>query len=385
MNYDVIIVGGGVTGTCCALSLVQAGLKVAVIDQHPWDAEPPPAAKLRVSALTPSSLDSLAELGLESWLGDHSADVQAMQIWDGNGSGHIEFSSKLLGESRMGAICRNWVLLQQLRQQLLQSSAVTWFSNKPGGLTLSADQATLLLADGNELTAKLVVGAEGANSWVRSQVGIQPWRAAYGQTAIVAEFQTVKPHQQTAWQCFTEQGPLALLPLQPGHRVSIVWSVWEDQAKQLLELDDAEFSKACTGCAEAVLGKMALASQRLHFPLQRAHAPTYTANRVALIGDAIHSLHPLAGQGLNLGIADATALAKVLIAAAIQGADFGAHMCLRKFERSRKGANLSMLAAMESFHRLFTSKLPGVSLFRSLGMSGLNRLPAAKAMLLRQL
>ena len=243
---------------------------------------------------------------------------------------------------------------------------------------------TVRLADGRRLRAALLVGADGADSQVRRAVGIDWTRHDLGQAAIVATVRAERPHARIARQHFLPTGPLALLPLAESHSLSIVWSAETDRAHTLMALDDAGFNKQLQTASGDALGTLTVASERVAIPLALGFAREYSAHRVALIGDAAHTLHPLAGQGVNLGILDAAMLSEILLRAATRQRDLGASPLLRRYERARKGEDLGMQALTGGLRYLFGSNLPGAQHLRAAGLRLSDRLPALKNYFMRR-
>jgi 2-octaprenylphenol hydroxylase len=246
------------------------------------------------------------------------------------------------------------------------------------------DEAVRLeLNNGEVLQTRLLVGADGARSWVREQCGIAVTSTDYHQRAVVATVRTEQPHRDTAWQRFLPGGPLAFLPLPEGY-CSIVWSTTPEHADALLAMDETAFCAALTDAFAARLGKVQSAVGRAAFPLSAQHAGRYVQPRIALVGDAAHTIHPLAGQGVNLGFADSAALAEVLIAALQKRQDIGSLGVLRRYERWRKGENLLMLEVMTGFQKLFGSELTAVRQARNLGLNLVQRLMPVKNLIIRR-
>jgi ubiquinone biosynthesis UbiH/UbiF/VisC/COQ6 family hydroxylase len=244
---------------------------------------------------------------------------------------------------------------------------------------------TVRLADGTDLRARLLVGADGADSWVRAQLGLPTTSRDYRQLAVVGHVSSECPHERTAWQCFTPGGPVALLPLADG-RSSIVWSCFEAEARELVGLTDDEFGARLTAATGRVLGNLRATTPRLALPLVARHTHRYTGARFALVGDAAHQIHPLAGQGINLGLLDVAALAEILASHMLgtRLADPGDALVLRRYERGRKGANLLTMAAMEGLHRVFTSDSAALTRLAAAGLGAVDRLPAVKRLLMAQ-
>lgn len=396
-HVDIAIVGGGLAGLALATALGGSGLRVAVIEGRPLQLAWPPVGTadgvadfdLRVSAVTPASQQWLARLG--AWRPEVAGRAQPyrhMHVWEHDGTGAIDFDAAEVNAASLGHIVENRVLLAGLLHALEPHHNVQVLSPATvGGFARMDDQVELRLMDGRLLRARLVVGADGAASPVREWAAIPCRRWEYDQRALVATIATAQPHAATAWQIFHRSGPLALLPL-PGsdgtHYSSIVWSSDTAEAEELAALDDAAFIAALERASEQRLGRVLAIGQRAHFPLRAQHATAYTAPHVALIGDAAHTIHPLAGQGINLGFSDARALADELLRAHRRGLRADDPGLLARFQRRRKGDNLAMLAAMEGFKRLFGAEALPLRLLRNRGLALVNRLGPAKRTLIRQ-
>ena len=385
-QYDLIIVGGGMVGATLACALGDSPLRVALVDTSApnlhWD---PEGFDLRVSALTRATQRVFEAVG--AWPQMASRRVVpylAMHVWDATGRGAIDFRSAEVGEADLGHIVENRVILAALHERLAAFANVELlWPAAPAALTTQADHAELRLADGRPLRARLVAGADGAGSWVRREAGITTTGWPYRQTAVVATVKTSRHHAHAAWQRFMPDGPLALLPLTDNH-LSIVWSTTPEHAERLLGLEDSAFLDALQVAFGQRLGRMEWCGPRAAFPLALQHADDYVRPRIALLGNAAHSIHPLAGQGLNLGVTDAAALAEVLLAAHTHGRDIGAFSVLRRYERWRKGENVAVMAAMDGFKRLFGARAAPLRWARNLGLSAVNLAPAAKEFLIRR-
>ncbi|HEX2669136.1 MAG TPA: UbiH/UbiF/VisC/COQ6 family ubiquinone biosynthesis hydroxylase [Gammaproteobacteria bacterium] len=385
-DCDVAIVGGGVVGAALACALADAGFSLALIDaQSPAPYDPKGEVDLRVFALSAASRRILTALG--AWEAVAAARVspyRQMQVWDAGGKGSIHFDCADLGEPELGYIVENSLLQHALWARLQQHPAVKLLHPaRAEALKLEDAGATLDLDHGRRLRARLVVAADGAASATRALAGIEVENEPYGQRAVVAHVSTERAHQDTAWQRFLPTGPLAFLPLADG-RCSIVWSADEAEAARLLALDDAGFCAALTQASESRLGAVTAATRRVAFPLQRLHAREYVRERFALAGDAAHALHPLAGQGVNLGLLDAAALAQVLTDAERKGRDIGDLGVLRRYERWRKGDNLAMIFALDGFKRLFSSDIAGIATLRNAGLRAVDRFTPLKHAFVRR-
>jgi len=377
--YDVLIAGGGMVGGTLACALGGSGLKVGVIEPQTVVATDKDRG-LRVSAITLASQAVFENVG--AWP-DRRAPVEAMRIWEDNSV--LNFDSADIGEPCLAWIVENSAIVAALAARQRQLANIEVLSPARVATAKFGDEhVSVCLEDGRELQAKLLVGADGADSQVRRAASIDWTRHDLGQSAIVAVVQTERPHARTAWQHFLASGPLAFLPLADPQQVSIVWSADTARSIELMNLDDAAFNVELQAAFGDHLGSVQLASERVAIPLALGFARDYSAHRVALIGDAAHTVHPLAGQGVNLGILDAATLAEVLLAAFAQKRDLGAHALLRRYERARKGADVSMQAVTGGFRYLFGSHLPGLRTLRDAGLRLTEQLPPLKDFLMRR-
>lgn len=391
MQADLIIVGAGMVGSALALALQDQGLEILLVDGSPLSVKPfdPQAAfEPRVSALSVASQRILERLGV--WEGIAARRVcpyGEMQVWDGSGTGQIHFSAASVHAESLGHIVENRVVQDALLERLHDSSIGLLPSARLEQLRRSGEGWLLSLNDGRELRAPLVIAADGANSAVRRLAGCATREWDYLHHAIVTSVRCAKPHQATAWQRFTDDGPLAFLPLAgPAgeHWCSIVWSVTPTEAERLMALDDAGFRRALGFAFEHRLGEVLQADPRLCIPLRQRHAKRYVEDGLALIGDAAHSIHPLAGQGVNLGFLDVAVLAEVLLHAMQRGERLSDVKVLSRYERRRMPHNLAMMAAMEGFERLFQADPLPVRWLRNSGLNWVDELPEAKALFVRQ-
>ncbi|MGB5325142.1 MAG: UbiH/UbiF/VisC/COQ6 family ubiquinone biosynthesis hydroxylase [Pseudomonadales bacterium] len=420
-SYDVIIVGGGIAGSTLAIALVAAGattsgLRVALVEAREFPATAFDPLKVsindydpRVSALTHASCEFYRQLSVwPAVQARRCCPFRAMRVWDARGSASIDFEADEIGEHELGFVVENRVLAAALLEQLVTGRRVALYDGVAvDDATISAGRATVTLADGSVLGADLLVAADGAGSPLREMMSIPVRRWDYGQDAIVCTVATEHPHQHTAWQVFTEEGPLAFLPLaakagglfangdndtgeinpsaeQGTHLCSIVWSQTRDRAAALMSLADEEFQQALARALEKRLGKIVDVSRRHSFPLRQHHAVDYVREGFALLADAAHGLHPLAGQGLNLGIGDVRELADSVRAAVTARRSPGDLACLKRYQRARKTDNLAMLAAVESFHRLYQREVPlTLRWLRNEGMRAVDRQYWLKQRILR--
>lgn len=380
-DYDLIIVGGGVTGCILAALLGPTNLKIAVVEANIFD---PKKSDPRVFAITRASEQIFRSAGIwDDLQSEPMGHFREMEVWDANGSGSINFDSKDLCEPTLGYIIENKIIQSTLAKKIDQLENISWLCPaRIDQLEIYSDHAELTLDSGAKLKTKLIIGADGANSKVRDLAAIKNKVHDYQQTAIVCSVKTQIAHNDIARQRFLSSGPLAFLPLSDPHMSSIVWSTTPDQAHALLKTDEENFHQELENAFDSKLGSILEISQRFSFSLNRAHAKNYVAERIALVGDAAHRVHPLAGQGANLGILDAAALAEILMRNFDQ--DIGRRSLLRKYERWRKGDNLSVIAAMDSFKYLFGSTLEPAQWIRNTGLDLTNSLPFAKNLIMKK-
>lgn len=382
--HDALIVGGGLVGASLALALRRSGLSVLLIDAEPpqplstgadWDT--------RVYAISPGNAAFLDTLGVWQRLDPQRMQrVESMIISGDRPAGRLSFSAYDAGLSELAYIVESGALQQALRQAIAESgpehSAV---AQRAISLQVDEDCARLELAGGSLLQARLVIGADGGNSWLRHAAGLEARVTDYRQLGVVANFETGRPHCGAAFQWFRDDGVLALLPL-PGRRVSMVWSTAEDHAQQLLALDAAALAAKVEAASTGVLGALRLITPPAGFPLRLAHVPKLVAPRIALAGDAAHNVHPLAGQGVNLGFRDVRELVAVLAARA-PGQDCGDRQLLRRYERARREDIATMEFGTDGLQKLFATRSVWISGMRNSGMAAVDHLPFLKSLLIR--
>ena len=386
-SVDVAIVGGGMVGLAVACGLQGSGLRVAVIEQAgPAPVAADAAPELRVSAINAASEKLLAKLGVwEAILALRASRYHGMEVWDRDSFGRIAFDDASLGYSHLGHIIENGVIHRALWQKAQQLQEVTLMAPaEVQQVAWGENEVFLTLKDGNMLTAKLVVGADGARSWLREKADIPLTSWDYRHHALVATIRTAEPHGAVARQAFHGDGILAFLPLSDPHLCSIVWSLSQEEAQRMQQADEAGFNQALNLAFDNRLGLCQVESERLVFPLTGRYARQFAAHRLALVGAAAHTIHPLAGQGVNLGFMDAAALIDEVRRLHGQGKDFGQHFYLRRYERSRKHSAALMLAGMQGFRELFAGSNPAKKLLRDLGLKLADTLPGVKPQLIRQ-
>ncbi|PAU35600.1 FAD-dependent 2-octaprenylphenol hydroxylase [Vibrio coralliilyticus] len=379
-SVDIAIVGGGMVGLALAAAFKDTDLRIAVIESRVPDSELTDLPDVRVSALSRSSENILRNLG--AWNGiveRRAAPYSAMEVWEQDSFARIEFDAQKLAQPDLGHIVENRVIQLSLLEQVKKQSNVSLFMPAQcSSMAVGESEAWLTLDNGHALTAKLVVGADGANSWVRKQQDIPLTHWDYGHSAVVANIWTAETHDKVARQIFTPQGPLAFLPMGESNMSSIVWSTEPNRAESLVAMSDEEFNKSLTAEFDARLGLCEVVGQRFAFPLKMRYARDFVVERVALVGDAAHTIHPLAGQGVNLGLLDAASLAQEVMTLWRKGEDIGTKRNLRSYERWRKSEAAKMIAAMQGFKDLFAGDNPAKKLARGIGMALVGQLPGAK-------
>ncbi len=376
---DITIVGAGMVGSAAALALARAGFNITLIEANEtpqWSEED---YCLRVSAISFTSEQLLEDLGVWQRIKNRRiSSYEYMYVWDASGTGRLQFDAAESGVAYLGHIVENDLITTSLIEQLQGMSNVRFVIGlRLSSMTWLEDAVQLRLENGDEIRSKLVIAADGDNSKVRQLCGINSSRHDYLQTGIVARVRTSLPHNNTAWQRFLPSGPLAFLPLADGS-CSIVWSADQQRAMELLALSDEDFSQQLADAFENQLGSVELLSSRAAFPLMLANADSYSADRVVLLGDAAHRVHPLAGQGVNLGFQDVIGLTAILREARQHGRSLADPLYLRKFARTRRADASLMLAAMDGIQRVFASKRQSVRRSRNLAMDLINRLPVLK-------
>jgi 2-octaprenyl-3-methyl-6-methoxy-1,4-benzoquinol hydroxylase/2-octaprenylphenol hydroxylase len=380
---DVAIVGAGVVGAAAALALARRGHDVTVVDARAAEAfDPAGDFDLRVYALSPASAAILSRLG--AWRGGAELRAQpyrCMRVWEREPGDGIAFDAGLIGESQLGWIVEDRALRHALWTALAGESRVAvWCPARVAAFERGGSRVRLAMDDGRALEARLAIAADGAFSPLRDMAGLETEGRDYAQRAVVANVATQHPHGETAWQRFTPDGPLAFLPLADG-RSSIVWSLREGTASEVLSLDDGAFCARLGAAFGNRLGEVTATSPRVAFPLRLQLATRYAGDRLALLGDAAHVVHPLAGQGLNLGLLDAAALAEVLGAARDAGEDPGDADVLARYVAWRQGDNAVAARALDGLEALFRTDTPGIGWLRRTGLALTDRIAPLKRQL----
>ncbi|MCX7193278.1 MAG: UbiH/UbiF family hydroxylase [Proteobacteria bacterium] len=399
IKYDVVIIGGGLVGASLAAALKDSGLSLALVEAgtHPHS-NPPPAQAAgangslrdtllddwdsRIYAISPGSRTFLERSGAWAKLDQNRiAAVEEMRVF-GDADSKLEFSAYQMGVSELACILENRLLQHALWQVLQEQDNLTLLNPaRCAALSFNDEAAELTLEDGRTLNAKLIVGADGRNSWVRNQTGISAAPVDYQHHGVVANFSCELPHRGIAHQWFQPDGILALLPL-PCNRISMVWSVKPEKSAGLLALSNEELCEQVSAASQHTLGKLQLVTPAAAFPLRLLTLPHISANRVALVGDAAHNMHPLAGQGVNTGFRDARQLAELLLD---RGGctDCGDAQLLRRYDRKRREDIHTMQATTYGLKNLFCNDDPLLRTLRNLGLNATNHLTPLKKLLMQ--
>lgn len=383
ITTDIVIIGGGCVGLTAALGLADEGHKVTVIDAADAEvtlAEP----ELRVSAISAASEQIFRNLSVWQQLeADRVAPYQTMKVWDKHSFGRIHFDPEQIAEHRLGHIIEN----NNIRNALIKvartkANIQLQFSTSVLAIHNTDEQVLLTLQDGTPLVAKLCVAADGANSWVRKQLNTPIRFSDYDHHAMVATVKTQEPHNNCARQVFLPEGPLALLPLGDEHTCSIVWSAEPDFSQSLQQMSDQDFNKAITAATDSELGVIEVQSQRPVFPLTMRYAQKWVEGRVVYMGDAAHTIHPLAGLGMNLGLLDAASLVELIDTNSLKSGAF--NKALTKYQGWRKAEAQNYIAAMSALKELFAGSSPIKKIIRGAGLFVTDNLPLVKDKIIKQ-
>ena len=383
-QIDAVIVGGGVVGAACALALAKHGLDVALVEGREaprWSAETP---DLRVYAFAPDNAALLESLGVWSSIaGARAQPYRRMRVWDAAGGGELAFDADALGRAQLGWIVENALLADRLWAALPAAGVRVHCPATVEEVEQDEDGVRLRLADGTRLDAHIAIAADGAASQLRRSADIAVDDRDYDQRGVVAYVRTEQAHEDTAWQRFLTTGPLAILPFTEG-RSSIVWTLPSEEADRIVDLDDAAFARELTAASAAQLGEIQPLSARVAFPLRRQLARSFVAGRILLVGDAAHVVHPLAGQGVNIGLRDVSALVERVRDAQRRRVDWTAPHRLARWARERRSESLAAAYTFEGINRLFSSDEMHLTLLRGplLGMAG--KLPPLANLLWRR-
>lgn len=381
---DVVVVGGGVVGAACALALAKLGLEVALVEgREPlrWSTEAP---DLRVYAFAPDNAALLDGLGV--WESVRTARAQAyrrMRVWDASGGGELSFDADTLGREQLGWIVENNLLVDRLWAALPAAGVKLHCPARVESMQQDESSVRLRLDDGSRLEARLAIAADGADSTLRKQAGLQVATHDYRQRGVVAFVETAASNEATAWQRFLPGGPLAFLPF-AGGRSSIVWTLPDEEAARALALDDAAFNRELGSAFEARLGEVRVVSKRAAFPLRRQLAESCIAGKVLLIGDAAHVVHPLAGQGVNLGLRDVTRLRDAVADAQSRRADWTSPHRLARWARQCRSENAAAAYAFDGINRVFSNDEMHMTLLRGFALGVAGKVPPLANMFWRR-
>ena len=378
--FDVLIVGGGLAGLSLACALRDTRLKIALLESSP--SQPSAGWDARVYAISPANAEFLQAIGVWKHLdGERISPIAAMKIVGDSGA-KLDFSAYETGVAELGWVLESSLMACELWENVKRQANLTLLCPAaPNAIKMGEKSVELSLAEGQSLSTKLLVGADGGESWVRGATGLQAIATPYGEMGLVANFECEHPHRGIARQWFRDDGVLAWLPL-PGNRISVVWSTPDVHAGELLALPAEALALRVASAGGDALGSLKLLTPASAFPLRLLRVPQTIGSRVALLGDAAHGIHPLSGHGINLGYQDAKALA-ALLAATPEWQDVGSERLLQRYQRARREETLLVQYTTHTIRRLFRETLPGMRPLRNLGLGLTNTLPVVKNALVR--
>lgn len=386
MSFDLIIVGGGLAGLALASALRDTRLKIALVESNPpqrsWQSDSMDRWDARIYAITPANAEFLTKIGTWKHLDStRMCPINAMEVYGDQGA-RLDFSAYDTGVEELGWILESSLMACELWENVKRQSNLTLLTPfTPTALKITEERAELTLNNNQTLTAKLLVGADGRDSWVRNQTGLRAKDTPYEEMGVVANFETEQAHHGIARQWFRTDGVLAWLPL-TGNRISIVWSTPNEHAARLQALSPEALATTVAQAGQHALGALKTITPANAFPLRLIRIPRTVAPRIALIGDAAHGIHPLSGHGINLGYQDAQALAN-LLAQTPDWKDIGDERFLQQYQRERKEETLLLQTGTHALHEMFKGNLPGLAFLRNTGMKLTNHLPFAKELLIR--
>lgn len=372
--YDVTIVGGGMVGMSLAVALARDGISVAVIEHSSLPAQLEPAFDGRVCAIALGSKNMLAGIGVWQAMAPQTEPILDIRVSDGDTPFFLHYDHHEIGDQPFGYIIENRYIRNALHEAAVTLPALTVLDNtRVLNFTANEEQVTLELSNQSSLSCKLLIGADGKQSQIRKLAGIEAVEWSYNQTAIVCTIHHEHPHEGLAQERFLPAGPFAALPM-TGNRSSLVWVEPNDRVQAYLELPDDDFNQEITERVGDYLGKIAVHGPRFSYPLTLMHAKTYVGKRLALMGDAAHGMHPIAGQGVNLGFRDVAVLHELIT----QATDIGSEEMLAHYQRWRRFDNTAMLAVTDMLTRLFSNNVIPLQLVRDMGLWAVSKMPPVK-------
>lgn len=384
-HFDLIIAGGGMVGATLAAAIGHSKLSIAVVEAlEPEPFSPDQPHDLRVSAVSIASQRMFE--AVDAWQGmleKRACPYRRMLVWDGERGGETAFDSGDVYEPVLGHIIENRIIQLSVLEAAKKLDNVSWICpDRISGLHAGGEHIDVTLESGRQLQGRLLIGADGANSAVRSLSGIDIEKTPYEQHALVASIETELPQQDITWQRYVPGGPQAFLPM-PGNHASMVWYQSGDEVARLKALDDKSFVCEMESAFPDRLGKIRKLEARGSYPLIRSHAKTYIAERTVIVGDASHTIHPQAGQGVNLGLMDAARLTDIILQEHKSGLDIGRRPALRRYERARRGYNTAMIGAMDVFYHAFRNQSLPAGLARSAALDFANRVSPVKSLAMK--
>ena len=381
-SFDVVVVGGGMVGLSLSLGLARAGVPVALVERARLSDMAAAHFDGRGSAIAAGSRRILDGLGLWDGVADQAEPILEIRVADGTSPLFLHYDHKEIGDGPLGWIVENAVTRRALAAAADPSSLRIFDGTELAGCVFGEDAAVLVLADGQSVTGRLVVAADGRDSPLRDAAGIDAVRWRYPQTGIVCSVHHEVPHHGIAEEHFLPAGPFAILPM-TENRSSIVWTERNDLAPDILALNDEAFAEELRRRFGGFLGRIDVGPTRWSYPLSVVHSKRYIAPRLALAGDSAHAIHPIAGQGFNIGLRDVAALAEVIMDTLRLGLDPGTMAALERYERWRKPDNMMMIGVTDILNRLFSNDITPVRIARDIGLAAVDQMPPLKKVFMR--
>lgn len=384
---DIVIAGGGLVGNALAIALAREGIRVTVVDPLPEETQKAASFDGRTSAISFGSVKILSAIDVWQHIAPHAGPIYDIRVCDQNRPGFVHYHYKDIGDEPFGYIVENQYIRTGLYKTLQQTPNITaLYGKKVTGYTADDNAATATLDDGSTITASLLVAADGRFSGLRDKAGLDSRVIAYDQAALVTVIEHEKHHEGLALETFFPEGPFAALPLIDGHRSGIVWTVREGDAASYMQLPEGDFIagiQSRLGGEGGAWGKVKATGKRFSYPLKLMHADVFYAKRFVLVGDAAHGIHPIAGQGVNLGYRDVAVLAQLITDQRKLGLDIGADSVLTHYQRWRKLDSVSMTASTDGLNRLFSNNSKLLGFVRRAGLRAVNNMPALKGYFMR--